>query len=143
MKKLTQKHYDFINEYLNSLDGESAALKAGYKNQNIKKTVEMLLSDKDIIREIKSQLNLHISTLRVHKGYVIQKLLQIAEFSLIEEEIQDKEGNPTGKIKLRDTSAALKALDSLCKYLGFGTKEDKDFSEAKIITISNLDDKKI
>ena len=57
-------------------------------------------------------------------------------------EILDKDGCPTGKRKLRDTSAGLKALESLCKYLGF-QKEDEDYKEAKIITISNLDDSKI
>ena len=61
-----------------------------------------------------------------------------------EEEITDKDGNYTGKKKLRDASAGLKALEALCKYLGFQTKdEDKNRKEAKIITISNLDDKKI
>ena len=69
------------------------------------------------------------------------KLLQIAEFSLEQEDILDKEGYPTGKKKLRDTSAGLKALESLCKYLDFNKEEE--YKEAKIITISNLDDEKI
>ena len=80
----------------------------------------------------------------MQKGYVIQKLLQIAEFSLETEDILDKEGNPTGKVKLRDSSAGLKALESLCKYLGFSnSKSEDEYKEAKIITISNLDDDKI
>ena len=62
-----------------------------------------------------------------------------------EEDITDKEGNYTGKKKLRDSSAGLKALESLCKYLGFSSaeKEESEYKEAKIITISNLDDEKI
>ena len=56
----------------------------------------------------------------------------------------DKEGDYTGKKKLRDTSAGLKALENLCKYLGFNSKqEDEEYKQAKIITISNLDDEKI
>jgi hypothetical protein len=57
----------------------------------------------------------------------------------------DKDGNYTGKKKLRDSSAGLKALESLCKYLGFTTSKDEnpDYKEAKIITISNLDNEKI
>ena len=102
------------------------------------------MSDETIIREIKTQLKQQISSLRVNKGYVIQKLLQIAEFSLEEEDILDKEGDYTGKKKLRDTSAGLKALENLCKYLGFNSKqEDEEYKQAKIITISNLDDEKI
>ena len=80
----------------------------------------------------------------MQKGYVIQKLLQIAEFSLEEENILDKDGNYTGKKKLRDTGAGLKALESLCKYLGFNNQaEAEGYKPAKIITISNLDEKKI
>lgn len=103
-----------------------------------------LLSNNFVIKEIKEQLKNQISSLRVQKGYVIQKLLQIAEFSLEEEEITDKEGNYTGKKKLRDTSAGLKALESLCKYLGFNSEnKDAEYRQARIITISNLDDEKI
>ena len=66
-------------------------------------------------------------------------------FLLEEEDILDKEGNYTGKKKnFRDSSAGLKALESLCKYLGFSSgNTDNSYREAKIITISNLDDEKI
>ena len=101
-----------------------------------------MLSRDYIIRELNRQLSNQIKTLHVQRGYVVKKLLQIAEFSLAEEDVLDKEGNPTGKKKLRDTSAALKALDSLCKYL-FQKDDLNPDLEAKIITISNLNDKKI
>jgi hypothetical protein len=78
----------------------------------------------------------------VPKSYIIKKLLSIAEFSLEEEEIYDKDGNFTGKKKMRDAGAALRALESLYKYMGFGADEDKG-SKVKIVTIANLDDKKI
>ena len=144
MKELTQQQKRFVTEYINSLDGEFSAKKAGYKSKDLKLIANSLLSNDSVINEIKEQLKNHISSLRVHKGYVIQKLLQIAEFSLEEEEILDKEGNSTGKKKLRDTSAGLKALESLCKYLGFSSANDQDeYPQAKIITISNLDDEKI
>ena len=144
MKQLTTQQKRFISEYIKTLDGELAAKNAGYKSKNLKTTANDLLSDKLIIKEIKTQLQSQISSLIVHKGYVIQKLLQIAEFSLEEEDILDKEGNFTGKKKLRDTSAGLKALESLCKYLGFNTNNmEEEYPQAKIITISNLDENKI
>ena len=144
MKNLTQQQKRFVAEYIKSLDGELSAQKAGYKSRDLKTIANNLLSDNMVINEIKEQLKKQISSLRVHKGYVIQKLLQIAEFSLEEEEIIDKEGNYTGKKKLRDISAGLKALESLCKYLGFNSNSDEnEYKEAKIITISNLDDNKI
>lgn len=144
MKNLTQQQKKFVSEYIKSLDGEISAKNAGYKSKNLKEISDELLSNNFVINEIKSQLKNHISSLRVHKGYVIHKLLEIAEFSLEEEDILDKDGGFTGKKKLRDTTAGLRALETLCKYLGFSSKNDeKESSEPKIITIKNLDDEKI
>lgn len=144
MKQLTQQQKRFVCEYIKTLDGEAAAKKAGYKCKDLKNFASTLLEKDYIIREIKTQLKHQIESLNVQKGYVIQKLLQIAEFSLEEEDILDKDGNFTGKKKLRDSSAGLKALESLCKYLGFSSLPIEDeYKEAKIITIANLDDEKI
>ena len=142
MGQLTLQQKKFVTEYIKCLDGEVSAKKAGYKSKDLKEVANNLLSKDFVINEIKLQLKRQITSLRVNKGYVIQKLLQIAEFSLEEEDILDKEGFPTGKKKLRDTSAGLKALESLCKYLGF-QQENNEYKEAKIITISNLDENKI
>ena len=144
MKQLTNQQKKFVKEYIKTLNGELAAKNAGYKSKDLKEIANNLLSQDAVITEINSQLRTQILSLRVNKGYVIQKLLQIAEFSLEEEDILDKDGCFTGKRKLRDTSAGLKALESLCKYLGFSSNsEEKDYKEAKIITIANLDDNKI
>jgi phage terminase small subunit len=144
MTKLTSQQKNFVSEYIKTLDGERSARVAGYKGKDLNDTAARLLSDVLVINEIKAQLKEHLSSLQVHKGYVIQKLLQIAEFSLEEEDILDKDGGYTGKKKLRDTSAGLKALESLCKYLGFSADSDEgDYKQAKIVTISNLDDSKI
>lgn len=144
MKQLTQQQKRFVSEYIKTLDGEMAVKQAGYKCKDLKNFSAELLKKGYIIQEIKSQLKLQIESLSVQKGYVIQKLLQIAEFSLEEEEILDKDGNFSGKKKLRDSGAGLKALEALCKYLGFSTpKSEDEYREAKIITIANLDDEKI
>lgn len=144
MKNLTQQQMIFVSEYIKTLDAELSAKNAGYKSNDLKSVAEKLLSNNFVIKEIKSQLKSHISSLRVHKGYVVQKLLEIAEFSLEEEEIYDKDGGYTGKRKLRDASVGLKALETLCKHLGFSSKnEHADVAEVKIITINNLDEDKI
>lgn len=142
MERLTKQQKKFVTEYIKTLNGELAAQKAGYKNKDLKTCSLELLSKRIIIHEINKQLKEQITSLRVNKGYVIQKLLRIAEFSLEEEDIFDKDGCPTGKKKLRDTSAGLKALESLCKYLGLNNETD-EYKDAKIITISNLDENKI
>lgn len=144
MKNLTKQQKTFVSEYIKSLDAELSAKNAGYKSKDIKSTVDSLLSNNFVIKEIKIQLKSQLEALRVHKGYVIQKLLEIAEFSLEEEDILDKDGSYTGKRKLRDASVGLKALEHLCKHLGFTSKElSTEYSEPKIITINNLDDEKI
>ena len=144
MKNLTKQQKDFVSEYIKTLDAELSAKNAGYKSKDLKLVTEKLLSNNFVIKEIKTQIKSHISSLRVHKGYVVQKLLEIAEFSLEEEEILDKDGGYTGKRKLRDAAVGLRALESLCKYLGFNLKDiDESMPETKIITINNLDDDKI
>lgn len=143
MNKLTQQQKNFVQKYITTLDALSALEFAGYKTKN-KIFAQQLLVRPEIVNEIKKQLNQQIKSLNVEKGYVIQKLLQIAEFSLEEEDVLDKDGNYTGKKKLRDTTAGLKALDTLSKYLGFNSApKDSNYINAKIITISNLDDTKI
>ncbi len=142
MNNLTQQQKKFINEYISTLDAENACKIAGYKTPNLKELANKLLSDKKIIQEMKKELLSRIPSLRVEKGYIVQKLLQIIEFSLEEEDILDKEGNDTGKRKLRDTSTGLKALENLCKHLGFSGNQD-NYQEAKIITIANLDEDKL
>jgi len=144
MKNLTKQNKIFVSEYIKSLDAELSAKNAGYEEKEIKIVTEILLYDNLIIQEIKYQLKKQINSLKVHKGYVVQKFLEIAEFSLEEEEILDKEGGYTGKKKLRDAAVGLRALEYLCKYLGFSSKsDDEGMPETKIITINNLDDEKI
>ena len=138
MKQLTKQQKLFVSEYIKSLDTDKALKKAGYKLTNQDKSLTKLLYKPELITAIKNELKHQIDILNVSKGYVIQKLLE-------EEDILDKDGNITGKRKLRDASAGLKSLESLCKYLGFTVSKDEntDYKEAKIITISNLDDEKI
>lgn len=144
MKFLTKQNKIFVAEYIKSLDAELSAQNAGYEENEIKYAAEILLYENLIIQEIKHQLKKQINSLKVNKAYVVQKFLEIAEFSLEEEEILDKEGGYTGRKKLRDATVGLRALEYLCKYLGFGAKhDDEGMPETKIITINNLDDEKI
>ena len=143
MNNITQMQEKFIEEYIRTLDGKAACEYAGYTDKNLRDRANKMLSDKKIILAIKSKLLSQINSLRVEKGYIVQKLLQIIEFSLEEEDITDKDGEITGKKKLRDTSTGLKALENLCKNLGFYSKQQESYQDAKIITISNLDEEKL
>lgn len=144
MKNLTQQQKKFVSEYIKTLNGEVSAKNAGYKSSDLKSVSDTLLSNDSVIYEINKQIKTHVFSLRIHKGYVVQKFLEIAEFSLEEEEIYDKDGGYTGKKKLRDAAVGLRALEYLCKYLGFSPKvSEENIPETKIITINNLDEEKI
>lgn len=143
MKNITLQQKIFIQEYVKTLDGSLSVEKAGYKIKDKAGFARRLLANPKIIKEIKNEMDFQIKSLRIQKGYVVKKLLQIAEFSLEVEDILDKDGNYTGKKKLRDTSAGLKALESLAKYLDISSKQDLESNLPRIITIENLDEDKI
>ena len=93
MEQLTQQQKRFVNEYIRTLDGEAAAKNAGYKAKNLKSFAQELLTRPYIVKEINTQLRTQISALNVQRGYVVKKLLQIAEFSLLFEEVTKKSSN--------------------------------------------------
>lgn len=144
MKQLTQQQKRFVAEYIKTLDGELSAKNAGYKSPDLKAVSNNLLSNNFVIKEIKEQLKNQISSLRVQKGYVIQNFYRLPNFLLKRRKLRTKKEITPERKKLRDTSAGLKALESLCKYLGFNSEnKDAEYRQARIITISNLDDEKI
>ncbi|MCQ2789318.1 MAG: terminase small subunit [bacterium] len=144
MSEINKKQKRFISEYIKTLDGELSAQNAGYKSKDLKTCTEKLLSNISIVKAIEKQLRKRSARLQIDKAYVVQKLLEIAEFSLEEEEIYDKNGEYTGRKKFRDASNGLKALEYLSKYLNLNSdNSNENSSEPKIITIKNLDDEKI
>lgn len=144
MDDLTKQQKAFITEYIRVLDPKEAALKAGYSKSCAKRQGESLLKSEKIIKAIDTALNKQAQTLQVSKAYIVKRLISIIEFSLAQEEICDKDGNKTGKTKLRDTQSSLRALDFLCKHLGMASPDDNAAScEPKITFIDNLNENKI
>lgn len=143
MENYEIKEKKFVHEYIKSLNAGLSAKKAGFNTTDFVSLGEQLLLNNSVIKEIKYQLKLQISTLQIPKSYIIKKLVDIAEFSLEEEEILDKDGGYTGKKKFRDATNGLRALEYLCKHLGFASNENVENEEIKIITINNLDEEKI
>lgn len=139
MENITQVEKKFIDEYIKNLDAEGACKIAGYG----KYMANQLLEDKRIINAIRKELANRATSLRIEKGYIVQHLVKIIEFSLEVEDVLDKENIPTGKQKLRDTTLGLKALEMLCKNTGLNGDEKITTNEPKIITIANLDKNKL
>ena len=82
VKNVTIQQKKFIEEYIKTLDGEASCKVAGYKSSNLKDLSNKMLADKKIVNAIKAELLARIPSLRVEKGYIVQKLLQIIEISL-------------------------------------------------------------
>lgn len=144
MENLTKQQKIFVQEYIKTLDAKQSAAKAGYQKQRAKLIGEQLLRMKSISDAIEEALKRQISSLLVSKAYIIKRLLTIIEFSVEEEDILDKEGNKTGKTKLKDTQSSLRALDFLAKQVGLaGTTGQETESEPRITIIDNLNEKKI
>lgn len=144
METLSKQQKAFVREYIKSLDAKAAATKAGYQKSRAKQHGETLLKKKEVIEAIEEVLCAQISSLQVSKAYVIRRLLTVIEFSLALEDILDKDGNKTGKTKLRDTQSSLRALDFLSKQIGLAsglTAETQ--SEPRITIIDNLNENKI
>ena len=144
MDELTKQQKTFIHEYIRTLDPKEAAIKAGYQKGRAKLQGELLLKKDSVLKELNSLLKRQANSLQVGKAYVVQRLLNIIEFSLEEEDILDKEGNKTGKTKLKDTQSCLRALDYLCKHLGMASSDNPNSeNEPRITFIDNLNEKKI
>jgi len=143
-RTLTPLQKRFTEEYIKDLNPEKAAIRAGYSKANAYTRAEALLNDPYIVEEIKRLIKSQTQKLRVEKSYIIEKLLNIAEFSLTVEEVLDKNGNPTGIKKFRDTAAGMKALELLGKHsASLESHSDVDNETPKINIINNLDENKI
>lgn len=145
MNNLTNQQRAFVREYVRTLDVKKAAQKAGYSRKRLGQYGKELLKKPFIRAAIEEYINEQIESLQVNKAYIIARLLKIIEFSLEREDILDKDGNKTGKTKIRDSQSSLRALDYLAKQIGIEleTIVNPTIQEPKITIIDNLDENKI
>ncbi len=123
-QKLNNMQKAFVYEYIKDLDPAKAAIRVGYSDSNAENTAKTFLENPLVVTEIKKAIKEQTKRLQIEKSYILDKLLSIIEFSLDVEDILDKEGNPTGKQKLRDTASGFKALEILAKHTGFSSDRD-------------------
>lgn len=103
---LTKQQKKFVKEYLKSLSGADAAVRAGYKPSCAGATAAGLLENERITGAFEEEIGKMLKALDIPIGYVVKRLVRIAEFAA-----EEDEGTP------RDASLVLKALDSLCKRI--------------------------
>ena len=77
------------------------------------------------------------------KSFIVKKLLQIVANTTLEESVLDKNGSPTGQIKLKDPAVALRALDALAKCFLPAQPQPAEDNGVRLMFIENLDDSKI
>ena len=102
----TKQQKKFVKEYLKTLNGADAAIKAGYKASCAAATAAALLENERLTELFEAEIQKMLAALDVPVAYIVKRLVSIAEFG-----IQSEEGS------LRDPALALKALDSLCKRI--------------------------
>ncbi|MCI5824526.1 MAG: terminase small subunit [Candidatus Gastranaerophilales bacterium] len=162
-KKLTNIQKKFIKIYIDTLNPTKSAIEAGYCEKNASSVAQMLLDKEDIINEINTLLSSQTKTLNISKAYIVKKLVDIIENSLNDDSfevdsyesanssIRHKTNTKIAK-KQKDVAIALKALENLCKQLGFSSCnskfEDKDDNcdetlSPQINIINNLDETKL
>lgn len=126
MEKLTPKQRMFAAEYRIDFNGTQAAIRAGYSPKTANAQAARLLTKVNIQEEIKQLQNERIEATGISADYVLNSLKSVAERCMQEEQVFDREGNPTGEYQFAHAGAN-KALELLGKYLKLFT----DVSETK------------
>lgn len=157
MKELSAKHKIFCDEYLKDFNGTRAAIAAGYKKETATVAASRLL----ILANIKAYLEEKGKELSKKRGISLEMILEgykrVAFFD--PRKFYDENGKPlniskvdidtayalagvestevltdfgarinTSKIKMSDR---IRALDSLCRVLGFNAPEKKAMTDTK------------
>ena len=141
MADLTSSQKAFLEYYIYTLNPYEAALLAGYPRDKAIKYGNSLLNSKRVMAKLKEKVQGHAKNLYVTRSYVVQKLLEIVEYSLQKEPILNKDGTESDKLKLKDVSSGLKALVSLAKLVDGCEKISENYDDN--IEVENLNLEKI
>lgn len=141
MADLTSSQKAFLEYYIYTLNPFEAAILAGYPRDKALKYGNSLINSKRVMSKLNEKVRQHAKNLYVTRSYVVQKLLEIIEFSLEKEPVLNKDGTLSDKLKLKDVSSGLKALISLAKLVDGCEKISENYDEN--IEVENLNLEKI
>ena len=142
--ELSTQQKAFVNSFLETVNPTESALKAGYKQSDAKRRAKELLSNPKIINTLNAKIDESAQSFVVHKCFFVKKLLEIIDSTTRQEDVLDRSGAPTGKKKLSDAGAALRALDALFRCIETERSAAASVQDTmKIMCIENLDDAKI
>ena len=117
MADLTKGQKEFIEYYLLTLNPFEAAILAGYPRDDAVKYGKSLLNSRRVMTKIRERVRNHAQNLYVTRSYIVDRLLDIIDFCMEKETVLNKDGEDTGRLKMRDSSGALRALVSLSKLV--------------------------
>ena len=140
---LTALQSKFIDEYIKTLNPRQSAINAGYSKSNAAYRAAELLKNPRIVAEIHARIESLPDSLVVTKSFIVKKLLQIVAHTAVEEAVTDKNGAPTGQVRLKDAAVALRALDMLAKCYVPEPTQNPDGDGVRLMFIENLDEEKI
>ncbi len=125
---LKKKQIVFCKEYVKDYNGTQAAIRAGYKESNAASEASRLLSDPDIIEEIKKQQRQLLEASCLTEEKVIKNLEEVLDRCLAKNAVTEWDYEEhcmveTGQWTF-DSKGALKAIELLGKHLGMFGKSD-------------------
>ena len=131
-QKLTPKQEAAVHEYMKNGGNKSAAYRHAYNAGNMKEQTindkASLLFKKDYVRArlFSLQEELQASN-KMSKEWVLEQLQLVISKSSQAEMLVDKDGGNSGEYKY-DSSGVNKALDTVCKIMGYNAPEKKELS---------------
>lgn len=132
---LTDKQQRFCEEYLISLNGTQAAIKAGYSKNSARQIAEENLSKPDIKEFIEKRQSELSDKLNITQEWVLTRLKSISDRCMQQEPVMVHNGEEwveSGEFKF-DSSGANKATELIGKHLGmFITKMELDLNGAEV-----------
>jgi phage terminase small subunit len=141
---INDKHEVFCKEYLIDLNGNQAAIRAGYAPDSARITASKLLTDANILARIKELMDERSKNLMIDATFVIEGLKDVFErcmqrkavldFDPIEKKLKQKVDENGNNVWEFDSNGANKALELLGKHLALFTdkmKQDLTVTEIK------------
>lgn len=141
---INDKHEVFCKEYLIDLNGNQAAIRAGYAPDSARITASKLLTDANILARIKELMDERSKNLMIDATFVIEGLKDVFErcmqrkavldFDPIEKKLKQKVDENGSNVWEFDSNGANKALELLGKHLALFTdkmKQDLTVTEIK------------
>jgi phage terminase small subunit len=117
VKKLTPKEAKFVREYLIDLNATAAAKRAGYSSKTAYRIGFENLRKPHIQRDLEIARKELEEKTNITPEWVLTSLVSVANRCLQQEQVLDRDGNPTGEFQFA-YAGANKALELVGRHLG-------------------------